>query len=488
MSNRTLSLLAAVACTLVLAAAVNLIVWIPPLEAGPLGAAAGGLALANLPVLGLAAADLNTLRADNEDLKQQALAILDEAEKSGGDLTAAQEEKYTGLEEQIARNLQELSRAERLIARREAMQPVGRVPVAEPADTPEGDPTGGFADMAEFAYCVMQASPGNPNHRIDDRLAALYQSQGPSEGFHRETRSTDGYEVPPAMRTQLWELLTEMDDFWNRIDAEPTMSNHVEAPVDESTPWGATGIKAYWAAEAEQFIKSKLDTGERQLPLHKLYAFVEASDELLEDAPRLASRLTNRSAQAISWARDHALFYGDGVGKLLGFVNHPATVVVPKETTPAQPAGTLLAENVVKMFSRMLANSMGRADWVVNSDVLPQLMLMKSGDNLIWTPPATGLANAPGGFLLGRPIIPTELCQSVGSLGDIMFVDWLGMYGVFKQGGVQFASSIHLWFDWGLQAFRWTLRLGGQPFLSQPVSPAHGSNTKSHFVAVAERI
>lgn len=485
MSDRLFSIFAAVACTL----AFTAILFCPDVTSAASelldGSVAAGLVAANLPVLGITAADLGALRQDNEALKQEATAILDQAIKDGREMSKPEEDKVAKLEGQIARGAEELERIERLIERRRSMEPATRLPVVEPADTPEGDPAAGFADMAEFAISVMQASPGAPNQHVDERLLSLYQGQDPTTGFHRETRSTDGYEVPPQFRTEIWELLTQMDDFWNKVDLEPTLSNMVAAPTDETTPWGATGIKAYWAAEAEQMTKSKLDTGERQIGLHKLYAFVEATDELIEDAPRLASRLTRKSAQAISWARDYALFYGDGVGKLLGFVNHPATVVVPAES--GQTAGTILAENVVKMYSRILGTSMGQAEWLFNSDALPQITLLKSGDNLIWTPPATGIAGAPGGFLMGRPMFPTELCQSVGSLGDLMLVDWMGFYGAFKQGGVQFASSIHLWFDYGLQAFRWTLRIGGQPYLSAPVSPAHGSNTKSHFVALAER-
>ena len=54
-------------------------------------------------------------------------------------------------------------------------------------------------------------------------------------------------------------------------------------------------------------------------------------------------------------------------------------------------------------------------------------------------------------------------------------------------GGVDFAQSIHLFFDQNLTAFRWIIRAGGQPYLSAPVSPAKGANTKSHFVALAAR-
>jgi Phage capsid family. len=101
--------------------------------------------------------------------------------------------------------------------------------------------------------------------------------------------------------------------------------------------------------------------------------------------------------------------------------------------------------------------------------------------------PANGLAEAPGGFLLGLPIRFSEFASTVGDLGDIQLISPRGYYGVRRAEGVRFASSIHLYFDYATEAFRWTFRYGGQPHLSAPVSPANGSATKSHFVTLAAR-
>jgi len=109
------------------------------------------------------------------------------------------------------------------------------------------------------------------------------------------------------------------------------------------------------------------------------------------------------------------------------------------------------------------------------------------GQQPIWTPPATGFQNAPGGFLFGRPVRFSEHCKTLGDKGDIQLLDLKGYYGVRKEGGTRYATSLHLYFDYGLQAFRWILRFGGQPHLSAPVAPANGANTKSHFVSLDER-
>ena len=87
----------------------------------------------------------------------------------------------------------------------------------------------------------------------------------------------------------------------------------------------------------------------------------------------------------------------------------------------------------------------------------------------------------------GTTPLPDNFLRPIKGYGDIQLIDPKGYYGLKKQGGTKFASSIHLYFDQGLQAFRWTVRFGGQPHLKSAVSPNKGSATKSHFVTLEAR-
>jgi HK97 family phage major capsid protein len=103
-----------------------------------------------------------------------------------------------------------------------------------------------------------------------------------------------------------------------------------------------------------------------------------------------------------------------------------------------------------------------------------------------FTPPSPSTA-APFGLLLGRPIVICEHCRALGQTGDVIFADLRQYLALTKAGGLETASSIHLWFDYDVTAFRFTFRIDGQPWLSQPISPAHGSTSMSPFVALAKR-
>jgi hypothetical protein len=44
--------------------------------------------------------------------------------------------------------------------------------------------------------------------------------------------------------------------------------------------------------------------------------------------------------------------------------------------------------------------------------------------------------------------------------------------------------SIHLWFDQDMVAFRFTMRVAGQPWWAAAISQRDGSNTQSPFVVL----
>ncbi|HEY5656281.1 MAG TPA: phage major capsid protein, partial [Myxococcota bacterium] len=343
----------------------------------------------------------------------------------------------------------------------------------------EGDPWFGFTDAAEFGMAVRAAS--GPMASVDPRLSKMYAAPTntlvPSGGDAGE-----GYLVPPAMRNEIFELVFDGSGMLGMVNVEPTNSNSVELQADETTPWGATGIQAYWRAQAAQMTSSKPSIGNRQTRMHELYAFVNADENLLSDGPRLASRLTKGASEAIRYQAGDAIVNGTGAGQPLGWKNANYGGLVSQAKEGSQAADTVVAGNVAKMYARQLRLS--DAVWVCNQDVLPQLFTMTLGDNSIFVPPASGFQNAPGGFLLGRPVVPLEHMETLGDKGDIAIISPSGYHAIGKSGGIQFGRSVHLYFDYGVEAFRWTFRLGGQPFLSAAVSPAKGSTTRGHFVTL----
>ena len=111
---------------------------------------------------------------------------------------------------------------------------------------------------------------------------------------------------------------------------------------------------------------------------------------------------------------------------------------------------------------------------------------MTLGQTPVYLPPG-GLSNNPYGTLFGRPVIPHQVCETVGDVFDIGFVDLSQYLALIKAGGLKSQTSIHLWFDQDLTAFKFTLRIGGQPWWASSVASRDGSFALSPFVTLAAR-
>lgn len=395
------------------------------------------------------------------------------------DLTAEEEAEQAKDQAALDRQLANIERVERLSASvsRIGLDPqTAAVQATVPAVAKVHLSNDGFAHLAEFAQAVRMANPAAGAHfKMDERLAAptnVQTEQGDAAG---------SYLVPAEFRQQITDLVFGEDDpVIDLLNLSPTSSNRVQGLGDETTPWGSSGVQAGWRTELDQMTASKAALVPRETPLNELYAFVLASEELLEDGPQIASLLTRKAAGAIRWKAAEGFMHGDGIAKPQGWFTSDALVTVAKET--GQAADSLDPQNVAKMWSRMIDPQ--RAVWFANPDTLPQLMALKNGDTQLWFPDYRA---SPGGVLLGRPIYFSEHCPTIGDKGDLQFVNPNGYEAFKKQNGVTFADSIHLYFDYNVRAFRWLFRIGGQPVLSAPVTPPRSAATKSHFMAIADR-
>ena len=409
-------------------------------------------------------------------------AKADRSDEDEARLTALESE-LEALETEVA-DLQAQSDREEKAKRRGALFATAAQPrvfgaAARTVNEPNPETTGGFKSISDFASAVVQTTLGHHDARFA-AAASTYNSNGGSAG--------EGFLVPPDYSSQIWDIAFEGTDLLGMANPEPTQSNAVFKPKDETTPWGAVGVQAAWRSEASQMQASKVQVSGELMTLHELYAFVAASSEVLSDAPMLQNRLTRQAGAAIGWTASEAVMWGNGVGKPTGFMASPGLVTVTKDTS--QPAATLSVNNLLRMAASVLRYG-GKPIWIANPDVLPQLGQLTIGNVPAYLPNNRPLEGDPfEGMLLGYPVLFSEHAQTLGTSGDIVCANMAGYYAATKAGagaGIEFASSMHLYFDQNLTAFRWTFRLTGQPFLSKPVQPAKGSTTKSHFVALQSR-
>lgn len=349
----------------------------------------------------------------------------------------------------------------------------------------------GFSNMGEFCRAVRVAAvnPANMDQRLVQNAAL---STFGSEGVGAD----GGFAVPPEWRTQIMGIVDAEDGLLSRCDLQTLSGNSITFPVDESTAWQSTGgIQVFWDSEAAAMTQSKPVLKDLTIKLSRLTALVPVTGELLDDVPAMSSYITRKSGEKLAFKINDAIINGSGAGQPLGIMNAPCKVVVTKETS--QTTATFHADNAVKMMARLPAQSFARAAWLINQDVLPQILKLgfavtsasgtAVGAGALYLPP-NGLANSSlYGSLLGRPIVVSEACQTVGTEGDVILADLSQYLAAVKSSGILSDVSIHLWFDQNTTAYRFVLRMNGQPWLSAAIARKAGSNTLSHFVTCQTR-
>jgi HK97 family phage major capsid protein len=349
-----------------------------------------------------------------------------------------------------------------------------------------------FEDASEFLRATWHyADQLKDWKQLGPKMAKLAEIQN---SYGSEVPGDGGFLIPEELRSDILQLSLETAVVRPRATVIPMSSLRVPIPTIDDTSHTSSilgGVVAYWTEEAAGLTESQASFGRATLDAKKLTAYAEVPNELLMDAPAFEGFFSGTFPKAISWYEDVAFLTGTGNGEPLGFINSPVSVQQAIES--GQTAQTIVWENIVKMFSRMLPTSLGRAVWIASIDTFPQLATMAlsvgTGGGPVWIGGAYGNnsgADTPPITILGRPVYFTEKTGPLGSVGDINFVD-LSYYLIGDRMQMQVSASPHYKFANDKTAYRVISRVDGRPWLSSPLTPKNGGPTLSPVVELAQR-
>jgi len=348
-----------------------------------------------------------------------------------------------------------------------------------------------FTSDGEFFGAVMRA--GMPNGQTDPRLLPLVEMRAAS-GLNEAAPSDGGFLVQQDIAAGLLKNAFQtgvLASMCRQITISSNANSIKINGIDETSRASGSrlgGVRGYWADEADAFTASAPKFKKVTLSLNKLLGLAYVTDELMDDSAALGGIIRQAFAEEIGFQLDDAIINGSGAGQPLGILNGGSLVEASSES--GQAATTLVYQNIINMWARLLASSRKDAVWLINQDVEPQLYQMSLAVGTGGAPvylPAGGASAQPYSTLFGRPVIPIEQCQTLGTKGDIYLCDFKNGYILAQKGGVQTDMSIHVRFLYGENTFRFQMRIDGQPVLQEPITPYKGSNTLSHFVALEAR-
>jgi len=182
---------------------------------------------------------------------------------------------------------------------------------------------------------------------------------------------------------------------------------------------------------------------------------------------------------ALAHRIEDLLINGTGEAHPIGAVTAPCGISVAAESN--QTAATVNYYNLIKMKPRISNDA--SATWMFNPNVQPQLdqlaLLIGLGGAQIDVDKALG----------GIPKIRTHFCQSVGTIGDIMLIDWAENVVLVPQGQTangKMDTSIHFHFDVAQTSFRFIFYWDAQFAWRTAKTPRYG-DTVSPVVRLATR-
>ncbi len=337
----------------------------------------------------------------------------------------------------------------------------------------------GFVSIGDYAQAVF-----NKGRRDDPRLAKVVEVM---DAYSATDPASGGFLIPETFRAEIFDLVLEMSIVRPRASVIQMSSLTQVLPfVDQTTHVGSVfgGMSFSRVKESGTVTPTEAQFGRVQLTASKLMGTGRVPNELWADAPALATWLMAALPRGISFFEDLDYLTGDGANEPLGVQKAGAAITIAEETS--QPDATIVVQNILKMYSRMLPQSLDQAIWVANPTCFPELMTLS-------IPVGTGgsavslvdITAKPTMTILGRPLILTEKVPAIGAAGDVGFYDF-GFYLIGDRQSIQVESSEHSRFANDETELRTILRNDGRPWIQSALTPVNGS-TLSPFVLLGAR-
>ena len=337
-------------------------------------------------------------------------------------------------------------------------------------ETAKGD--GGFDSMSDFMDSIHRGL-------ADTRLVRAMSEGVPADG---------GFLCPDDFAKEIFDVSLEDEVVRPRATVYPMTTLKKKIPAlaigdHSSNIFG--GCVCSWTAEGGTISEASPTTRLMELTANKLTALAEASNELIEDGINVESQVMGVNIpKAIGWYLDRDFLTGDGAGKPLGVLNAPCLISIAKEV--GQGAATIVYENLIKMLAQLHPACWKKAIWVAHPTCVPQLLTLSvavgAGGSHIPV-----MTESSGKFsMLGRPVVFSEKCETLGTAGDLMLADF-SQYAIGLRKDVRLDKSGHVYFTSDRTLYRCIIRVDGQPLWNETLTLEDGSTEVSPFLVIAER-
>lgn len=352
---------------------------------------------------------------------------------------------------------------------------------------------------------VSRAEVEQANSRLEQtqkRNQALLETQARKEnraagtgGFTTGVPSDGGYFLQGETSMELMTTGFNNSEVLSRCEAR-TLSPGTQfleiIGIDEQSRADGSrggGVRVYTTKELDELTASKTKFKKIRVEPKKLTGHYVASSEMMDNVTFLGQEMRQLFGEEFAFKCQDLVIRGTGVGEPLGILNAGCKVSVAKETN--QAADTIDAQNILKMEARLWREG-PKVVYLVNRETKPQLATLSiaigTAGQLVPLYKTEFYQGVRQSSLNGLPCITIEQASALGDEGDVILAD-LSQYITANKGDINEAMSIHVYFLYDQNAFRFIYFFDGQPRWATAVTPYKGAaNAKvSPFVTIANR-
>lgn len=336
-----------------------------------------------------------------------------------------------------------------------------------------------------------QAGDFETHRQAHERLTKVYKvERAMTEG----TGTSLGYTTPVIYEAEILREAAEEQVFVRQARHIPLAGKQVEWPVlnqyaapAAGQPSVFGGVQVFRKGENAQRTQSNITDKKVVLMAQDLTCMFRLSRDLdMDSTASLSTLIPALAGEAIGWRTDWECWQGTGTGMMMGIQNHPATILVNRNTS-----SHIKYQDVFAMYTRLLPRAKKGAAWYIHPFAMADIMALQDpSGRFIYLPVYPGqtfgqIGSPVSGTLLGLPVIETEKMSPLGTSGDLALLA-MDRYLYGERAGLEIGLSEHFYYDTDELAIRVKLRNDGKPQLISPIylADGSGSNQVSAFIVL----
>lgn len=308
------------------------------------------------------------------------------------------------------------------------------------------------------AYTQGVANLGEEQRKCLDEIRAEYKS------LNISTDTAGGYLAPVEMVQEIIKGETEISPVRSLARVRQTAMKSVMVPK-------RTGqFAAQWVAE--QGTRSEttgLTYGAEEIPTAEIYALIDISNQMLEDAAfDMNAEISMEASEQFAVAEGAAFVSGDGVGKPQGFLTNSGVGTTNSGSATTIKDGSGQADGLITLKHAIKTAYTRNANWLMNRTTLGSVRKLKdSNGQYIWMP---GIAQGKPNTIDGDPYVEMPDMPNEGAgTKPIAYGDFRRAYTWVDRIMMEMLRDPYTQATSGNVRFIIRKRVGGQVTLSEAI-------------------